>query len=266
MRSAFKGSLIGAVVAVIALVLIGPASAAASVTVTPDSGLVDGQQVNVAGSGFNAGDTIVIHECIHVGTDPLACDYRKLATANSSGTFSSIKFTVHPVVGGQTCVESDPCFIRVKDAHSNVVRKPIHFGSTATSTTLVGTTSTTHRTTTTTHPTTTTTHPTTTTTTPSPCANPTIVGTNAGEALQGTAGNDIINGRGGADFIDGKGGNDTICGGDGDDVIQGGDGNDKLFGNEGNDTLDGQDGTDACNGGGGSSDFGAHCESQSNIP
>ena len=261
MRSVVKGSLIGAVVALVALVLIGPASAAASATVSPDSGLVDGSQVNVSGSGFTAGDTIVIHECAKIGTNPLECAYRKATTASSGGSFSAIKFTVHPVVGSQTCTESDPCFLRVKDAHNNVAKPKIHFSST--STTTPGST------TTTTKPpnTTTTTHPATTTTAvpTSPCANPTIKGTDAGEFLEGTAGDDVINARGGADFIDGKGGNDTICGGDGDDVARGGPGNDKLYGNAGGDTLDGQDGTDACDGGP-DSDVATHCESQKNIP
>lgn len=253
MRSVFKGSLIGAIVAVLALVVIGPASAAAAATVSPDTGLVDGQQVNVSGSGFTGGDTIVIHECANVGDATLQCDFRKTATASSDGTFSTV-FTVHPVVGSQTCVESDPCFLRVKDAHGNIAKPKIHFGSTATSTTLVGTTTTTRRVTTTT-----------TTPSTSPCANPTIKGTAAGEVLQGTAGNDIINGFGGGDFIDGNGGSDTICGGAGDDVIQGGTGNDKLYGNDGSDTLDGDDGTDACNGGAGG-DVGSSCESQTLIP
>src|SRR5205085_11035312 len=136
-----------------------------------------------------------------VGDAPLECDYRKTATATSGGSFSPIKFTVHPVVGSQTCTESDPCFLRVKDAHSNVAKPKIHFGSTSTS---GPTTSTTHG------PTTSTTqHATTTTTTPvGACANPTIKGTDAGEVLQGTEGNDVINARGGADFVDGNGGND----------------------------------------------------------
>jgi Neocarzinostatin family/RTX calcium-binding nonapeptide repeat (4 copies) len=264
MRSVTKGSLIGATVAVLALVLIGPASAVGSITVSPDTGLVDGQEVNISGSGFAAGDTIVMHECAKVGDAPLECDYRTKAIASANGSFFNVKFVVHPFVGGQTCVDADPCFLRVKDAHGNVDKHKIYFGSTSTTKPTTTTTTNPGSSTTTTRPpssTTSTTRPPST----SPCANPTIVGTAAGEVLQGTEGPDIINARGGADFVDGKGGNDVICGGDGDDVIQGGDGNDRIYGQAGSDTLDGEDGTDACDGGIGS-DFGSDCESQKNIP
>ena len=77
----------------------------------------------------------------------------------------------------------------------------------------------------------------------------TIVGTDAGEAIQGTVGDDVIVGLGGDDVISGRGGNDAICGGDGDDTISGGDGNDYLYGEAGADLLRGGLARDRLHGG-----------------
>ena len=82
----------------------------------------------------------------------------------------------------------------------------------------------------------------------------TLVGTNAGEAINGTAGDDVIVALGGNDSVDGGGGNDTVCLGDGDDKANGGDGNDRILGEAGNDRIVASLGDDAILGGAGRAD------------
>jgi uncharacterized repeat protein (TIGR01451 family) len=73
---------------------------------------------------------------------------------------------------------------------------------------------------------------------------PTIEGTDAGEALTGTDGTDVILARGGDDQVNAGDGNDLICAGDGNDLIRAGGGNDFVKGQGGSDTAKGQLGRD----------------------
>ena len=83
----------------------------------------------------------------------------------------------------------------------------------------------------------------------------TIVGTDAGEAINGTSNADVIVARGGNDTITALGQNDVVCGGAGNDSIDGGAGADTLFGNSGDDAINGAGGTDVSNGGLGNDTF-----------
>ncbi|MBX9931222.1 MAG: alkaline phosphatase [Methylobacterium sp.] len=80
--------------------------------------------------------------------------------------------------------------------------------------------------------------------------NNSLLGSDAGEALNGLAGNDFIDGRGGNDTLIGEAGNDVLSGGAGDDAVLGGAGNDTAFFNvstDGADRTDLGEGTDIVN-------------------
>lgn len=62
----------------------GPASAAATLSVSPGTGLSDGQSVSVNGNGFTAGD-VGVAQCI----DGLVCSTAIVATADAQGSFAT---------------------------------------------------------------------------------------------------------------------------------------------------------------------------------
>jgi Ca2+-binding RTX toxin-like protein len=240
-----KSWRIGAVVAGVAaaaIVLMSAAQAAITLSVTPSTGLIEGQVVTVAGGGYKANDTLTFSECLKSGTTT-ACTSPKTATTNSSGGFSGVKNTEHKAVNGKACTEANPCFIRARDTGNNSADKAIHFKASTTSTT----------------------RSTTTTTTPEPCGKPTIQGTAGNDTLNGTSGPDVIAGVNGNDTINGLGGDDTLCGGKGLDTVNGGAGHDLVLGGEGNDKLDGGADKDICGGGPGT-DTAANCETKTSIP
>jgi len=105
-RSTVLAAGVAAVGVVVTLATIPAAFAAPSLTVTPDSGLTNGQSVTVSGSGFHASSPGGILECnaapgeptvavagsqVPVGcTNPLS----KLVTTTSTGTLAATSFTV----------------------------------------------------------------------------------------------------------------------------------------------------------------------------
>jgi hypothetical protein len=76
-----------------------PAAAAQSVTVSPDRNLADTAYVNVSGTGFAAGATILIYQCADIGSIG-HCTDQPLAEEEigSSGAFSAISVAVTAVV------------------------------------------------------------------------------------------------------------------------------------------------------------------------
>ncbi|MET7619086.1 enediyne antibiotic chromoprotein [Streptomyces sp. NPDC005408] len=75
----------GAAVAA-SLLIAGPASADPALSVTPSTGLSDGQSVTVTGSGFTAGTDVSITEC----SSPTLCSATTVtATVGADGTFSA---------------------------------------------------------------------------------------------------------------------------------------------------------------------------------
>ena len=123
------GRLLTAVVAVAALVVLGvPAAsaapggpgstpAAAGLTVTPASGLLNDQVVTVTGSGFPAGAQVAVTQCVKVtGGTAQDCNLGRVgyATADGSGAFS-VGYTVQRIlyVRGTTtdCAVAGACVI-----------------------------------------------------------------------------------------------------------------------------------------------------------
>jgi hypothetical protein len=93
------------------------AAAGPSITVTPNTGLADGDSVTVAGTGYTAGATIAVLECADAPvTASTQCDLSAIATntatAGTDGTFTK-SITVHTgTVGSGTCaVGSSTCAI-----------------------------------------------------------------------------------------------------------------------------------------------------------
>jgi glucose/arabinose dehydrogenase len=93
-----------------------------NVTITPDTGLKDGQTVHIVGTGFTAGTSYSAFECADkgTGTTPDDCDLgvAKVAAADSAGTVT-IDFPVHkgPFGGNKiVCSASQKCLITVTNA------------------------------------------------------------------------------------------------------------------------------------------------------
>lgn len=80
-----------------------PAVTAASVAVTPSSGLADGATVQLTGSGLTAGETYFVGECSAVAANDYACDNATNfeAVADASGAIS-VPVTVHTAFTGTT--------------------------------------------------------------------------------------------------------------------------------------------------------------------
>lgn len=206
-----------------------------NITVTPSTNLVNGQNVNVSGTGFGLNGTITIEEC---SADSVSCKtLSNTAVTDNSGAFPNTTVTVLKTFTGDNgpvdCAVSG-CIIHARDPG---VATPKHATETITfipsgggdgngdgngdgpnvppELTCGG-------------------------------LKPTLVGTDASNVLVGTAGNDVIAGLGGDDIVFGLGGNDIVCGGEDDDTLKGGRGKDILYGQEGGDTLNGGAQKDHC--------------------
>lgn len=94
---------------------------APTLTVTPDTGLHNGETVRVSAHGFPAGQALVVTECADKGTatGPGDCDLQaiKQVTASASGTVS----TTFPVYIGPfganhiVCSASQRCLVSVSE-------------------------------------------------------------------------------------------------------------------------------------------------------
>jgi hypothetical protein len=197
--------------------------AAASLTVTPSTGLANGQKVTVSGSGLHDNSIGSILECNNdpsqptVVTEgnavPISCSnpLTTLVTTSKTGTLPATSFVVHtgtigpPATGKDTSGGSATtdaanypcpptaaqlaagysCDVTFGDENNDDVIQNITFASqsTTTTTTTTPTTTTTTPTTTTTTPTTTTTTPTTTTPTTTPTAS-TLTNTGPGNTIE----------------------------------------------------------------------------------
>jgi hypothetical protein len=77
-----------------------------TVSVSPSTGLKNGQSVTVTGSGFTAGDSLFAVECLASATGQAGCDIGSATaiTANADGTLPSTTFTVATgTIGTGTC-------------------------------------------------------------------------------------------------------------------------------------------------------------------
>lgn len=112
--------LLGAAVTTVSLFSIEVGGAVGSVTVTPNSGLIDGQQVTVSWTGLTPNFSPIIEQCKTAPTNPTSdCDFLTLlvSDSNSSGAGSD----TFNVFGGQgpsglfACDDQHACTIRVAD-------------------------------------------------------------------------------------------------------------------------------------------------------
>jgi hypothetical protein len=100
------------------------AASAQSVTITPSTGLTDGQTVQVVGKGYSAGKMYGLTECANKGQSTTAgdCDLRtiKVATADSSGTVTAQYTVAKGPFGSNNIVCTNPpgCIVSVADAGS----------------------------------------------------------------------------------------------------------------------------------------------------
>ncbi|HVB51170.1 MAG TPA: neocarzinostatin apoprotein domain-containing protein [Acidimicrobiales bacterium] len=83
------------------------AGAAPTVVVTPNTGLTNSQQVVITGTGFSAGATVAVVECIATATTVAGCDVPAspvTAVVNVDGTLPSTNFAVQTgAIGNGTC-------------------------------------------------------------------------------------------------------------------------------------------------------------------
>ncbi|MCP2336095.1 enediyne antibiotic chromoprotein [Actinomadura rupiterrae] len=85
--------LVGASVLTLAVgaALSSPASAAVALTVTPSSGLSDGQVVQTSATGLTPGTTYRVGECAEVEPNTFACSFPDIVqgTADANGNFAT---------------------------------------------------------------------------------------------------------------------------------------------------------------------------------
>jgi hypothetical protein len=114
-RQALASTAVLAVAALGALLgFAGPASAAGpSITVSPSSGLTNGQNVTVKGSGFTAKyPNMVVVECAATATGANGCDTNdvKFTKADANGAFT-VTLTVRSKFGSTDCTKVE-CIVQ----------------------------------------------------------------------------------------------------------------------------------------------------------
>jgi hypothetical protein len=92
-------------------------------SVSPSTGLANGQAVTLSGSGFTSSDSLYAVECLATATTPAGCDTSTATpiTASSTGTLPSTSFkVVTGTVGNGTCGTSatnySGCIIEIANA------------------------------------------------------------------------------------------------------------------------------------------------------
>ena len=99
------GTLAGTLVAD-APITFAAATTGPAITVTPSTGLKNGDKVTITGSGFTAGDSLFAVECLATATSAAGCNTAGATpiTANSDGTLPSTTFTVTAgTIGSGAC-------------------------------------------------------------------------------------------------------------------------------------------------------------------
>ncbi|WP_158883774.1 enediyne antibiotic chromoprotein [Amycolatopsis anabasis] len=94
----------------VVLLAAAPASAATpEITVSPSTGLHDGQSVTVTGQGFAAGDQVGAMQCGPGDWPAVSCDFadRSVVTTDSAGGFSTT-VTVRAAFDGVSPVDGSP--------------------------------------------------------------------------------------------------------------------------------------------------------------
>jgi Neocarzinostatin family len=128
-------SVLAALCASVLVVAMGGPSVAAGrpnpqITVTPSTGLVDGQLVSVSGSGFQE-QAVAIIECgggdpdQHPPVGPVCSDYAVVVSSDADGNFGPADFAVaaiivgtryehgnHLVTATYDCLATNDCYLR----------------------------------------------------------------------------------------------------------------------------------------------------------
>ncbi len=119
------GTLSGTLVADAPITFAAPSTTPSgpTVTVTPSTGLANGQTVAITGAGFTPGDSVYALECLVGSTSQAGCDVATLTpiTVNSDGTLPSTNFKVATGnVGTGTCgtttADASGCIVAVANA------------------------------------------------------------------------------------------------------------------------------------------------------
>jgi hypothetical protein len=135
-NAARAGAVCAAVLAATALVGAGYATAApaaATITVTPSTGLSDGQTVAVAGTGFTANDKIGVMECGPGDWPNVSCYFpnRAVVESDGSGAFGTSAVVVSSFTGNSPvdgspagavdCAVAPGCSLRAGSINDNSV-------------------------------------------------------------------------------------------------------------------------------------------------
>jgi hypothetical protein len=96
-------------------------TASPTLTVTPDSGLKDGDKVTVSGTNFPASKTpVYVTQCSTNTGDASDCNLNEVNTdgsTDSSGSFSGVKYTVNTgKFGSASCKPGGTCYIAASTA------------------------------------------------------------------------------------------------------------------------------------------------------
>lgn len=111
------------------------AAATATLSASPNTGLLNGDIVKVTGSGFNPSTSVYLSECSDITSgNPATCDgatspYIVTATSDASGNITNVPFKVHTgAVGNGTCDgSSTKCGVAATDNPFNPTAG--HFGA-----------------------------------------------------------------------------------------------------------------------------------------
>src|SRR5262245_225665 len=134
MRSLFRTRIALLVGAAMALMVISaaPASAASALTVTPNTGLVDFQPVQVDGSGFPPNASLGLVQCVADTVDTSGCDLGtvQFPTADENGSYST-EFIVQRIIttdaGQIDCAPSNCGLFSSELDLSNPAMAPLEF-------------------------------------------------------------------------------------------------------------------------------------------
>jgi len=126
-----RGRRLGVILAAVALsgvfvvAAAGPAAAAAGVTLSQQYGLTDGQSISVSGSGFGASASLNLLQCTNAGPP---CTTGVPVTADPSGAFGPVSFTVQQTIGAADCT-TQGCVVVASESPTVFDASEISFGA-----------------------------------------------------------------------------------------------------------------------------------------
>jgi len=156
LRNLLRLAIAASVAAAVTVGFAGGASAAVTGSVTPSSGLHDGDTVHVVADGLPANTPIQVTECVHGATSSTQCDGNTTDVSVSSdpnGHYDNTNYSVYQLPGPTIptssiqCDDTHACDLYVGDdlnnlSSSNHILLPIAFAAASTTTTAAVTTTT----------------------------------------------------------------------------------------------------------------------------